>query len=107
MDFKYNIYYSTSPKGPWTLANGSPLDHLDAGNEFVITGLINGALYYISVVGGILVNGDFKALVPQPIGPQEISSWGMGVARAKSYQVIVKYVEIATTDALGMSFTVP
>jgi len=88
MDIKYNVYYATSPKGPWTLANSSPISHDDTGNYHVIAGL-SGGVYYVAVVGGIMSGGEFLPLVSQPIGPQKISSWGMGIDRAKSIKVLV------------------
>lgn len=77
---RYNVYYSTFSKGPWTLANASPLVHDQAGNEYTITGLSKGTLYYILVAGGYIDDGEFVPLVTQPIGPSSEGARGIGAA---------------------------
>jgi hypothetical protein len=79
MEVKYNIYYSTSPEGPWTLASEVPIDHNDLGNSFQITGLRNDTKYYVSIVGGRVVGSEFLPLVTQPIGPLPEKASGVGV----------------------------
>lgn len=69
-DIKYNIYYSTNLRGPWTLANDTPLDHSDSQNQYEITGLTSGVTYYIHIVGGVINSDDeFVPLISQPIRP--------------------------------------
>jgi len=48
---KYQVYYSSSPNGPWTLANNEPLieDRIDS-NTYTVTNLHEGTTYYFSVI---------------------------------------------------------
>ena len=66
---KYNVYYSSSPEGPWTLANLTPITHSDSGNSYTITGLNSATRYYVTVLGGIEEDGEFIPLFQQPVGP--------------------------------------
>lgn len=88
MDIKYNVYYSTFPKGPWTLANPTPLDHDPAGNEYTISGLKLGATYYFVVVGGYIEDEEFIPLVTQHIGPD--GQGARGVASAPIAPLIIR-----------------
>ena len=65
----YNVYTGSTPQGPWTKANTTPILDVAAGNSYRITGLTNGQLYYIMVVAGHLVEGEFVALCSQTITP--------------------------------------
>ena len=70
MLYKFNIYYSTSVTGPWILANETPLDPDPTGyNMYNITGLQSNTVYYIQIVGGVMVDGEFSPLMSQSIGP--------------------------------------
>ncbi len=65
----YNVYTAQTPRGPWTKANPTPIADVSTGNSYKITGLTNGQLYYIMVVAGHLVDGEFVALCSQVITP--------------------------------------
>ena len=80
LDIKYNVYYSTSPTGPWTLDNPVPLDNVQGGTGYTITGLKKGAIYYVSIVGGIMQDGEFVPLMSQPIRPGPMQASGIGEA---------------------------
>ncbi len=66
----YNIYISSNPTGPWDLVNETPISDDSSGNQYTISDLVNGRLYYIMVVGGRLdSNGVFIPISGQPLGP--------------------------------------
>ncbi len=92
MDIKYNIYYSISLSGPWTLANSTPIDHSDNVMEYFIGDLNPKTKYYINIIGGFFNDdNEFIELKSQPIG---ITNAGAGVvgstplAGASSIEVI-------------------
>jgi hypothetical protein len=85
LDIKYNVYYSTSAKGPWTLHNSSPLTHNPAGNEYTVDGLKKDAIYYFLIVGGTEDNGEFTPLVSQAVGPDNDGAAGLGAAKPQIY----------------------
>jgi hypothetical protein len=66
-NIKFNIYYSLSPDGPWTLDNDTPLDRVSTGNTYQISSLSAETLYYIRVVGGVIEDDEFVPLISQPI----------------------------------------
>lgn len=81
MTIKYNVYYAITAQGPWILANDTPLDRNPDGNEFTITGLEHGTLYYVSVVGGrVDENGTFIPLISQPMGPKTVGASDVSIA---------------------------
>jgi hypothetical protein len=51
MAYSYNIYYSARPKGPWTLANSTPIESSAYGNSYTISGLRPGVTYWLCVAG--------------------------------------------------------
>ena len=70
MTTKFNVYYATTPTGPWTLANTTPIDRIDGGNSYTVTGLQSDTLYYFKVVPGTVDEDDnFIPHISQPIGP--------------------------------------
>lgn len=74
-NIKYNVYYSTTPDGPWTKANTVLISDNSSGNSYTITDLTEGVLYYVMVVGGILDDfGNWIPLSGQPIGPNPVSA---------------------------------
>jgi len=66
-DYSYNIYYSSLPEGPWTLANSTPLVDQSYGNTHTISGLTPGLIYYIKVA-----SVDLDGIV----GPKSVA-WGI------------------------------
>lgn len=105
MSVKFNVYYSTSSDGPWTLSNSSLLNNNTLGNSYTITGLNEGVLYYIIVVGGKLnEQGVWVPLSGQSLGPlpnpaKEIANPNMISARTYSSR-------INNSSSLNMSFGV-
>jgi len=107
MDTKYyNIYYSTSANGPWTLANGSPIEHDDDGNSYLLSGLNQGTRYYVLVVGGVMDGSDFLPLIPQPIGPLAIGAQGVGEALVSPIQIANTLPRHVVTESLAHEFEV-
>lgn len=70
MSTKFNIYYSTSANGPWRLANEEPIDRLEDGNEFTITGLQENSQYFVTIVGGVVEDDEFLPYLDQELGPE-------------------------------------
>ncbi len=105
MDIKYNVYYSTNPDGPWIKSNGAPLNDVPSGNSYTITGLTEGVLYYILVVGGRLNEQNiWVPLSGQSIGPlpnpaKDIANPNMISARTYSSKINI-------SSNLNMSFGV-
>ena len=104
---KYNIYYATTPSGPWTLANVTPLDHVDNLNSYTVTGLNTNTLYYFAIVGGELNESDeFMPFISQPIGPKpngagDVSSSPVTLFTAQTFSPTVK-----SNNYLKMQFEV-
>jgi hypothetical protein len=48
-DYRYYIYYSSLPDGPWTRANSVPFEDQLYGNTYTITGLTSRLVYYIAI----------------------------------------------------------
>lgn len=102
---KYNVYYSTTPDGPWIKANITLINDVSSGNSYTITGLTEGVLYYIIVVGGKLnEQGIWVPLSGQSIGPlpnpaKDIANPNMISARTYSSK-------INNSSNLNMSFGV-
>jgi len=101
---KYNVYYAMSADGPWTLANSTPIDHDQLGNEYTITGLKSGTLYYVSVVGGVLEDGTFVPLMNQHIGTSNDGAKGIGSAPMKP--ILLRGYAIRYTGTLRHKFEV-
>ena len=96
----YNVYYSTTPKGPWTLSNSSPMLHSDV-NTHTVTGLKLNVQYYFLIIGGILdENNSFVPLISQPINPE--GSIALGVGTAKIPPVSVKTFAPTTNISSGI-----
>lgn len=106
MDIKYNVYVSTSPDGPWVLDNPTPIDHDQTGNEYTITDVIRGALYYIMVVGGYIDDGEFVPLMYQHIGPNPEGAQGVGTAPSVPMAVRNYVVRRKADSMLGHKFEV-
>lgn len=106
MDIVYNVYYATTINGPWTLANPTPIDHDQLGNEFTITGLTRGTLYYIQVVGGYMDGDEFIPLISQPIGPTPTGAKGIGAAPPLPIATREYVVRRVSEGALGGQFEV-
>lgn len=90
---KYNVYYSTNEEGPWIKANNILLNDIPSGNSYTITGLTEGVLYYVIVVGGILnEQGVWVPLSGQALGPlpnpaKDIANPNMISARTYSSKI--------------------
>ena len=68
---KFNVYHSLSIDGPWALANNTPVSFDASGHHsYSITGLKEDTQYYVVVIGGIVVDGEFLPLFYQPVGTQ-------------------------------------
>lgn len=106
MDLKFNVYFSTASSGPWTLANSTPLDHIPAGNEYLLTGLKSGAKYFVTIVGGVIENGGFIPLISQPVGPESSPAAGVGIAPSTMVQVVNFLPRINASSVLGHRFGV-
>lgn len=106
MSTKFNVYYSTTPNGPWILANTTPIDRDPNGNEYTITGLRYGVVYYVTVIGGKLNNqGEFVPLVSQSIGPRQAGISGVNSDYKPSIYVRTWLPEITDEEALAHQFT--
>lgn len=112
MDIKYNIYYSSYANGPWTLANDTPVDHVDEEMSFFIPDLDPNTRYYITVIGGYIENGEFIRLESQPIGPNNIganallTNVGGGVSAPPSVEIVTNSPKISTEGSLMHVFAV-
>ena len=106
MDIKYNIYTSIYQNGPWTLANSTPIDHDQTGNEYTITGLSRGGQYYIMVVGGYIDGSTFVPLMYQPVGPNPEEALGVGKAPGDVLLIRNYTVRKLATTELGHQFEV-
>ena len=83
MSTKFNVYYATTPNGPWTLANDTPIDRATSGlTQYTITGLNRNTLYYIAIIGGTMDGSDFVPLVSQPIGPKSSGAGDVSANRS-------------------------
>jgi hypothetical protein len=70
-DVSYNVYYSLDGDY-WVKSNGSVLPDAAGGNTYTITGLETNVLYYVAVVGGKTINGTWRELSGQSVGPFDI-----------------------------------
>lgn len=104
---KFNIYYSISIDGPWTLDNPEPLDHVPTGNAYLLTSLRPGIQYYIAIVGGILNDDDeFMPLISQAIGPNASGAGGVQEVRLSPILIQGFIPGTTTTSGLGHMFEV-
>ena len=107
MNTKFNIYYATTPVGPWTLSNPIPVDRVDGVQSYTITGLNTDTLYYVSIVGGTLdVQDNFLPLISQPIGPNAIGAADQGAYPVAPIGVRTFSPSIVTNSGLGHQFEV-
>lgn len=101
MDIKYNIYYSFSSSGPWTLANDIPIDHSDSVMEYFIDNLSPNTTYYIVIVGGYMDGSTFVQLKSQSIGPFNTGANAVGSGEDTTIKALTyspqKIVEVALT----------
>lgn len=104
IDIKYNVYYATQSNGPWTLSNSTPLDHVSGGAEHTVTGLKYGSVYYISIVGGIIQDGEFVPLMTQHIRPGSHSASGISTAPMNPLKVRIFIPQIPEDASLSHQF---
>jgi hypothetical protein len=98
---KYNIYTAPDAFGPWTKVNALPINNNADGNEYDITDLQNGQLYYIMVVAGRLdEENNFLALCGQAISNDPEP--GSNVANPHLILARPKRVSNTATSILGM-----
>ena len=108
MSTKFNIYYATSPTGPWTLANLTPLDRVEAVQRYTITGLSTDTTYYVSIVGGVLDALDnFIPLISQPIGPNQVGAGDQSKNPASPIAVRTFSPQINVSSVLGHQYGLP
>lgn len=107
MSTKFNIYYSTSPNGPWTLANDTPIDREEGLQSYSIQNLVTNTNYYIAVVGGYVTDDQvFHPLLHQPIGPRQIGASGVEIARPPSILARTFSAVKNTNNSLGHEFNI-
>lgn len=107
MNTKFNVYYSTTPNGPWILANTTPIDRDPNGNEYTITGLRYGVVYYVTVIGGKLNNqGEFVPLVSQSIGPKQAGIGGVDSDYKQVISVRTWLPNITNEEIIAHEFSV-
>ncbi len=104
---KFNIYYASTPDGPWTLSNPAPLDRVEGLQSYTITGLVTDTIYYVSIVGGVLdANDNFVPLISQPIGPNPIGAADQSVRPVSPVGVKTFSPQIITNSNLGHQYEV-
>jgi len=69
IDVSYKVFYSAVRDGEWTQANSTPQNEDPAGNTYTVTGLENGVVYYLYVVGGKIVDGTWVGYCAQVVSP--------------------------------------
>lgn len=108
INVKFNLYYSTSLDGPWTLANPTPIDFNPTGkHSYTITGLKQNTLYYVAVVGGQVEDDVFYPLLSQHIGPVAQGAGDIGTVKLLDVKASRTFApHINTSDALGHQFAV-
>jgi hypothetical protein len=104
-DISYNIYYSRTAGGPWTLANPTPLSHVDGGNSYTVTDLQPGILYYFVIIGGTITDGEFIPLISQHIGPKSLDTGDINSLRLNTISVKTFAPHAQTITFLGHTFT--
>jgi hypothetical protein len=65
-DILYNIYLGASKDNMLKL---SSTPYVEGANTYTVSGLTNGLVYYICVIGGRLIEGEWVGLSAQAIGP--------------------------------------
>ena len=103
---KYNIYYSISPKGPWILANETPVEDLPSGNSFTISNLQQGTVYYVTVVAGIEKLGIWYPIAGQSIGTIPENSIGVSNTHIMAIKTFPESLNVAGETKLAITFTV-
>ena len=84
---KYNIYYKPLHRTNWIKSNPEPLNHDPEGNEWSITDLSPGVTYYIAIVAGTLVNGEWV-----PFGSQSIVRRDRGILDVQTINNYPHYI---------------
>lgn len=103
MSTKFNIYYATSANGPWYLANDEPLDRIEEGNEYTISGLRTNTKYYVAIVGGVVEDDEFIPYISQEVGPEAANAGDFVVVDSyPKYQVRTFAPKVPSTTKLGM-----
>lgn len=104
---KFNIYYSTTPIGPWTLSNPTPLDRVEGIQSYTITGLNTDTTYWVSIVGGVLDSQDnFVPLISQPIGPNPVGAGDQNRHPVSPLGIRTFSPKIIVLSSLGHEFEV-
>jgi len=98
-DIVYQVYTSTQNTGAWSLANLTPIVHIDNGNSCQITGLTPNVIYYISVIGGKMDGDTFQPLVTQAIGPLEIGARGVEAETVRRIKAKIFLPSISMQDS--------
>jgi hypothetical protein len=108
MSIKFNIYYSVSSSGPWTLANSTPIDRIAAGQEYTITGLATNTQYFIAIVPGTLDEDDsFLPLLSQAIGEEGVKAGGIETVKVPVFAARTFAPSITITGTpMGHKFTI-
>lgn len=104
MSTKFNIYYATTPEGPWTLANEEPIDRDPDGNSFTISGLVSETQYYFQIVGGVVEDEEFVPLISQPIGPKREGAGDFNVFTPQLLSSKTFSPKIDDVDSLSHNF---
>lgn len=107
LQVKYNVYFSTDPAGPWALANTTPIDHIDGGNQYTVTGLKKDVVYYFLIVGGYMEGEEFIPLVSQHIGPEGSKVSALGTNPLPHVYAKVFTPHIPADTALGQKYEIP
>lgn len=106
-DIKFNIYYSSKEKGPWTLANPIPLDNVPGAlQQYVVSGLTMDATYYFSIIGGVIEGGEFVPLISQPISNTPTGAGWINKVSSKIVAAQAFIPRMITTAMLSQEFTV-
>lgn len=106
MAVKYNVYFSTTAIGPWTLANAIPIDHIDSGNQYTITGLKSGTTYYVKIIGGTVSGTTFQPLINQPIGPASVQAASVDIPTITPLAIRTYEARVIANAGVGHEITV-
>lgn len=106
MSLLYDVYIATDSHGPWTKATSSPIVNDPLGNQFTITGLTNGQLYYIMVIAGKYnSDGEFMGICGQPI-VQTSSPGSNGPSNPNIIAAKPLIIPRGISSVLGFSLTI-
>lgn len=104
---KFNIYYSPTPTGPWTLANPSPIDRDSVLNEYTVTGLNFSTQYYLTIVGGEVEDNEFLPHISQAIGPNNMGAGNVDIVTDEVFLTRTFLPGVTDlSDPLGHTFEV-